>query len=215
MGWVDQLAGITGHLKLATGQEIAAKFGVNEIVGAGFVSHGAKHLAMQQTVLCPFGGFEQGYISAGYLDSVILLGDVGQITTVVEPVDAATLTQLAVAQECSLSAKLRRLRKLEDDWDGESSVRVSDETTTTAEEIIKEVLHVALSHLVISTVRLGPLPDGSVRFECTHSNKELFLTVSGKVVEIQTWQPLESIEALGYWKTNVASTREHLEWLVK
>jgi hypothetical protein len=215
-GWVDQLAGITNvSVGILSGTDLGAGIGVNQIVGTG-VFRGV----VNQIPFCPsmhaWSNLYEGPANAFclYNEAVTLLGS-GQQITMVEPVDAAKLAQRAVLQEHSLSAQLRRLSKLEAGWDGDTAPAISEETRDTAEEIIKQVQRVALSQLVILKTRLGPLPDGSLRFECTESNKELFVTVSNKAVEVQAWQPLNAVESVGYWETDTAGVMEHLEWLVR
>lgn len=212
-GWVEQLAGIT-----------------NVTVGSGISLEGAKRIPFGQSAyigqtlyrgFCRSSileGFEEGYLAGSVLsagpEALMLIGNVQQIT-MVEPVDSAKLAQHIVLQEYSLSAQLLRLRKLQAGWDDDAAPAISKDTGDTADEVIKQVHQIALSHLAIPTTRLAPLPDGTVRFECTYSNRELFLTISNKAVEIQAWQPLDAVESVGYWKTDAAGVREHLEWLVK
>jgi hypothetical protein len=150
----------------------------------------------------------------GSTETLALFSNVQQIT-MVEPVSAAVPAQFAVAREYSLSEQLARLRELPDGWDGEGAARMSQATCETAETIIKGLFHITLLHSAIPTVLLGPLPDGSLRFECTYADKELFLTISENVVEVQAWQPRDAIESSGYWETGPAAAMEHLEWLVK
>ncbi|HET8923620.1 MAG TPA: hypothetical protein VFN26_11570 [Candidatus Acidoferrum sp.] len=221
-GWVNQLAGITNvSVGVASGAHITGRISPTEIVGTGLFSEGTNRISFGQNAHLVTGlveDFGSGYFgeNAIYLnpDSITLLGNVQQIT-MVETVDAATLTQLAVTREYLLSAQLRRLRKLQAGWDGDRAEAISQLTGDTAEEIIKQVPQVMLSHLAIPTLNLGPLPDGSLRFECTHSNKELFLTISDKAVDVQAWQPLHAIESVGYWETDAGGAKEHLEWLVR
>jgi hypothetical protein len=221
-GWVEQLAGITNvTVGVASGSDITGRIGGSQIFGTGLFSEGTERIAFGQKAHWALGfveGFESGLLAENPVyvnpESVRLFGNVQQIT-MVAPVYAATLAQLAVVLESSLSAQLRRLRKLEAGWDGDTAQRISEVTCDTAEEVIKQVLQITQSHLAIPTIRLGPLSDGTLRFECKHSNKELFLTISDKAVEIQAWQPLDAVESLGYWETGIAGAREHLEWLVK
>lgn len=221
-GWVEQLAGITNvSVGVVSGPDFEKKISVNQVVGTGMFSGVAKRIAFGQGAYIGSSmleGFELGYLAGNVLyansEAVTLMGNVQQIT-MVEPVDSAKLAQHVVLQEYSLSAQLRRLRKLQPGWDGDASSSISDDTANTAEEVIKEVQRITLLYLAIPTTRLGPLPDGSLRFECTHSNKELFVTISNKAVEVQAWQPLDAVESFGYWKTDAAGAREHLEWLVK
>jgi hypothetical protein len=224
-GRLSQLAGITNvAVQVVTGTGFIKKIGVNNIVATGVFSEGSQRIAFGQVanLVCGVvGAFFEGYFAGNALypnsEAVTLLGNVQQLTTV-ETVDAASLArlaQLAVIQEHSLMAQLRRLRTLADGWDGENASRISEATSSTAEAVIQQLLEVSLGDSVIPNTHLGPLPDGTLRFECTHSNKELFLTISEKAVEVQKWQPLDSVDSLGYWETNLEGTREHLEWLVK
>lgn len=220
-GWVDSLAGITNNfVGFTSGADYRAGTGVNQIVGTGIFSEVANTVSLGQgmyTGSTLLGWFPGEYSTEfSYLDPKVatLLGNVQQIT-MVEPVDQTKLAQRAVLQECSLSAQLRRIRKLQAGWDGDAAPVVTDETGGTAQEVIGRLQHAALSKLALSEVRLGPLPDGTLRFECRHSDKELFLTISGKDIEIQAWQPLNAVEAIFYGRTNAAGVGEHLEWLVK
>lgn len=221
-GWVEQLAGITNvSVGIVSGTNFENEISVSQVVGTGIFSEGAKRIPYGQSAHIGSSlleGFESGYLAGNVVyaktEALTLLGNVQQIT-MVEPVDSAKLAQHVVLQEYSLSAQLRRLRKLQPGWDGDASLSISDDTANTAEEVIKEVQRITLLHLAIPKTLLAPLPDGSLRFECTHSNKELFVTISKKAVEVQAWQPLDAVESFGYWKTDAAGAREHLEWLVK
>lgn len=221
-GWVEQLAGITNvSVGVVSGTDFEKKISVNQVVGTGIFSEGAKGIAFRQGVYIGstmLEGLELSSLGGNVLyvnpEAMTLIGNVQQIT-MVEPVDSAKLAQHIVLQEYSLSAQLRRLRKLQAGWDGDVAPGISDDTGNTAEEVIQEVQRVTLSRLATPTTRLAPLPDGNLRFECTHSNKELFITISDKAVEIQAWQPLDAVESFGYWKTDAAGAREHLEWLVQ
>lgn len=222
-GWLGQLAGITNvAVGVSSGTDITGQIGVNEIVGTGIYFSGAQRTAFGQGAhLVTAGmleGFQSGYFSGSAVyvspEAIDLLGDVQQIT-MVETVDAAALIQAAVTAEHSLTAQLRRLRSLLDSWDGEGAQHISEATGETAEQVIRQISDIPLSFLAIPTTRLGPIPDGTIRFECTHGNKELFLTVADKAVEIQAWYPRDSTESVGYWKTDASGAREHLEWLVK
>jgi hypothetical protein len=215
-GWVDLLAGITNvSVGVLSGTDFGTEIGVNQIVGTGIYREFAKPISLGQgvyagSILC------EGPSDILFLndEAAVLLGSVQQIT-MIEPMDPTRLAQRAVIQECSLSAQLRRLRKLRAGWDGDAAPVIPDEIGGTAEEVIKQVHHAVLSHLVVAVVHLGPLPDGTLRFECRHSNKELFLTITDKDIEIQAWQPLDAVEAIGYWRTDAAGVGEHLEWLVR
>jgi len=218
-GWVDLLAGITNiSVSVPSSTGFGTEIDVNKIVRTGIFSGVAKQIPLGQGMYAGLLEGVSGEYSADVLylnpEATALMGNVQQIT-MVEPVDSAKLAQRAVLQECSLSAQLRRLRKLQAGWDGGAAPVISDETASTAEEIIKQVHHVALSHLMILKTRLGPLTDVSLRFECTESNRELFVTVYNKAIEIQAWQPLDAVESVGYWETDTAGVMEHLEWLVK
>jgi hypothetical protein len=225
-GWIEQLAGLTNvSVGVVSGTNFENKISVNQVVGTGIFSEGAKGIVAfgQAAYIGSIGaavleGLDLGSLGGNVLyanpEAMTLMGNVQQIT-MVEPVDSAKLAQHIVLQEYSLSAQLRRLRKLQAGWDGDVAPGISDVTGNMAEEVIQEVQRVTLSRLATLTTHLAPLPDGSLRFECTHSNKELFITISDKAVEIQAWQPLDAVESFGYWKTDAAGAREHLEWLVK
>lgn len=223
-GRLEQLAGITNvSVGVVSGPNVARQIDVNQIVRTGIFREGTKVVYLgqaehQHSVTGMLEGSQQGYFSGPTVfvnaEAVKLLGNVQQIT-MVEPVDAASLAQAAVKEKHSLIAQLRRLVDLPEGWDGENARRVSATTGSTAEQVIEQIILTNLTFLVIPTIRLGPLPEGAVRFECTYSNKELFLTVSGDIVEAQIWHPLDAVRSVGYWKTDVAGAREHLGWLVK
>ena len=222
-GWIEQLAGITNvSVGVISGTDLSEQIRVNEIVGTGIFFEGTQRVSFGQAAHLVTAGVIEGYQS-GYFagnavyvnpESIRLLGGVQQVT-MVEPIDAAALAQVAVTTEHLLMAQLHRLRSLPDNWDGEGAQHISEASGKNAEEIIKQILKIALSFLAVPKTRLGPLPDGSLRFESTYSNKELFLTVSEDAIEIQAWQPLDATESVGYWKTDAQGIREHFEWLVK
>jgi hypothetical protein len=107
------------------------------------------------------------------------------------------------------------LAKLPAGWDDEEAPRFSESTGRTAAAIIKLILETSLSSLAVPKCRLGPLTDGSLRFECTHGSKELFVTVSEDKAEIQAWQPRNAFKSVGYWETDVKGAKEHIGWLLK
>jgi len=220
-GWVEQLAGITNvTVGVASGPFITGRIGVNHVV-TGLFSEGAKRISFGEAAHFVTGFIEDfvpshcsGSIIYGKTETSSLLGNVQQIT-MVEPVGAATFSQIAVAREYSLSEQLSRLHQLPEGWDGEGAPRFSEATCATADTIIKGLWHITLLHSVSPTVLLGPLPDGSLRFECTYEDKELFLTICGTVVEVQSWQPRDAVESSVYSETGPAGAREYLEWLVR
>jgi len=221
-GWISQLAGITNvAVQVASGAGFIEEAGVNKFIATRAYSEGYQWISYGQIAQLVSGvpevyrqDYFSGIVSNANREAITLLGSVQQLTTI-ETVDAASLAQRVVIQEHSLSTQLRRLRKLGDGWDGEKASHISEETGSTAEALIEQLLQVSLSNLAIPNARLGPLPDGTLRFECTYLSKELFLTVSDKTVEVQKWQPLDSVESLGYWETDLQGIREHLEWLVR
>jgi hypothetical protein len=221
-GWVEQLAGITNvTVGVASGSAITGKIGVNQIVGTGLFLEGTKRISFGQAAHFVTGfveefdpGYYGGNVVYGKTETMTLFANVQQLT-MVEPIGAAKYAQFAVAREYSLSDQLRRLRKLPDGWDGEGAPRISEATCETAETVIKGMFQLALSHLAVPTTLLGPLPDGSLRFECICADKELFLTISDNAVEVQAWQPRDTVESSGYWETGPAGAMEYLEWLVK
>lgn len=219
-GRIAQLAGITNvSIGIVSGRS-NEQVDVNQIVGTGVFVEGLRGAPIGNVRLGTgiIEGFQPHNLAGNtvYLDPapIQLLGNVQQIT-MVEPVDAGALAHRVVMTKYSLMEQLRRVRNLPKGWDGEEAPPIPEATTGTAEEVIKQILEVSLSYLSVPTVRLGPLPDGMVRFECTHSNKELFMTVSENAVEVQIWQPIEAVESVGYWKTDVVGARGRFEWLMK
>jgi len=221
-GWLEQLAGITNvSVGVASGSAITGKISVGQVVATGLFLEGTKRVSLGQAAQLVTGfvedfapGYYGGNLIYGTTDTLALLGNVQQIT-MVEPVGASSFAQFAVAREYSLSDQLARLRKLPHGWDGEGAQPISETTCETADTVIKGLWQMTLSHSVIPTVLLGPLPDGSLRFECKYADKELFLTISEKAVEVQAWQPRDAVESSGYWETGPVGAMEHLEWLVK
>jgi hypothetical protein len=219
-GSLTQLASITNvSVGIASGSSVNGQITVNQIVGTGVFSEAGRISFGQAAHFA--NGFIEAFCPNYYAGNVIyqnaealgLLNNVQQLT-MVEPLGAATVPQVAIAREYSLTDQLERLRKLPDGWDGEGAPRISDTTCATADTVIKGLWQFALSRSALPNVLLGPLPDGSLRFECTYADKELFLTVSEQAVEVQTWQPRDAVESLGYRKTGPVAAMEYLEWLV-
>jgi hypothetical protein len=109
---------------------------------------------------------------------------------------------------------VRQFQDFQEDWDGEGASVLDSDTIENAEGVVELVLSQSLSRLIVPTIVVGPLHDGSVRFEWTHSDKELFLTVRGHEIEVQRWQPLAAISSEGYWKTDLTGVKIHTAWLL-
>jgi len=210
-GCVTQLAGITNvTVTVGTGSAITKEIDVDRVVETGLFSEGNQRIYFGRTAHF-VTGFVEGFYQSKYGGDVIykkpeplaLFSNVQQITAV-EPV-----------RGYSLHEQLARLRKLPDGWDDEGASRISESTCATADTVIKSLWQITLSHSVTPAVLLGPLPDGSLRFECTYADKELFLTVSENTVEVQGWQPRDAVESSLYSETGPAGAMEYLEWLVK
>jgi hypothetical protein len=221
-GWVEQLAGITNvSVGVASGPDINGKIGVNEVVGTGLFFEGQHRITFgqcAQVVTGLVGGPVLRHFAGHDLypcpDMVTVVDNAQQITMFAS-VGAGRLAQSAVERGYSLNAQLLRLCELPTGWDDEAAQTISKTTRETAEEVIKAILQISLRYMANPTILLGPLPDGTLRFDSIHANKELFLTISEKAIEVQSWQPRDAVESLVYLETDAAGAREYLEWLVK
>ncbi len=202
--WLAQLSGITQvGVYVPSGIDANSRIGVNEVVASGVYRECDYELTLPEPV----------YVPAVYINPIAVTIGTEELTPV-EAVDSQALAHVVVSRINSLKAQLRKLRGLSPGWDGEHAPRFSSETIETAEQIIGIILSRSLSCLTAPKAVVGPLPDGSARFELTHKNKELFLTVSDKNVEVQRWQPLDAVDSQGLWETDARGTQEYLEWLL-
>jgi hypothetical protein len=140
--------------------------------------------------------------------------DATQFQTAIEQIDVTAVLDVLVARDKELTLQLNRLQKMTAGWDGEEAPTVSEKTGKTAASIIRLIFEASLAAIAIPKCRLGPLTDGSLRFECTHGNKELFITVSDDAVEVQAWQPRSTLKSVGYWETDLKGAKGHVGWLL-
>lgn len=110
--------------------------------------------------------------------------------------------------------RLKQLRSFPQGWDANRGEAFTAETLANAGKVIDLILTECLVRGVVPSVLLGPIPDGSLRFEWKKDNKELFITVLGESVTLQQWQPLDAVESQGYWDTTLEGVQPQIEWLL-
>jgi hypothetical protein len=211
--WLEQLSGIThGGVFVPTGVDPNSRIRVNEIVGSGIYREDACEVTFTEPVCGPFvaiQGLVVGNVVYGNPYEVVFQGP-----SAVELGDTQALVKEMLLRKSALTAQLNKLKSLSPGWDGQTAPCISRETIESAKQIIGAIVSQSLSHLSTPRARIGPLPDGTARFELTHGDKELFLTVNNNSVEVQKWQPLDTIDSHGFWETDATGVKEYLAWLL-
>jgi len=202
-------------MSVSTGMDIGSHINIDSLVSTGIYERGTYGVTFSEPVYAPFETIQ------GVFFGEIMVSNPFPVTiatfqepTIIEAIDAKAIADAIVQRTRALEAQVHALVNLLPGWDGEDAPKISEDTIETAKYIIKLILSKSLANLTAPEAVVGPLPDGRVRFEITHKNKELFLTVYNKDVEVQEWHPLEAIDSLGFWETNAEGTIEYLEWLL-
>jgi hypothetical protein len=112
-----------------------------------------------------------------------------------------------------LRQKIDDFGALAQDWDGEGADRPTAETVRTSKAVFEKLVAHAVRTGMASAPDIVPLSDGSIRFEWTVSNRELFITILEDRVEAQRWEPLDSIDSTYYAELCVSRVDAELEWL--
>lgn len=97
-------------------------------------------------------------------------------------------------------------------WNEAGAAAFAAETLDTAREVLQKLWDFSVGHDIDSKPNIAPLEDGSVRFEWTNRDKELFLTVLGRSIEAQRWHPLKSVESETYHVISPLAIEKELEW---
>jgi hypothetical protein len=120
----------------------------------------------------------------------------------------------AAVGAADLRRRVASFSKLEANWDDEGARPVSQETIRHALQIVEHVAVVLERKNTASSPSVSAFPDGSIFFKWVHGPKELNITVDGRNVAAQHWQPLDSYRSLGMWPISVDDTSEHVEWVL-
>jgi len=115
---------------------------------------------------------------------------------------------------CILRDRLKQFQIFSQGWDAASGEAFTAATITNADKVIDLILRECLVRSMVPNVLLGPVSDGSLRFEWKNDNKELFITVLGESVTLQQWQPLDAVESQGYWDTTLEGIHPQIGWLL-
>jgi hypothetical protein len=109
--------------------------------------------------------------------------------------------------------KLNDLERWPDNWDEAGGIHFGSETVGMARQVLDQMRSFVERNHVASDPHIVPLPDGSIRFEWANRNKEMFLTVLGDSIEVQTWRPLSAVDSERYDVIPLSSVLQELEWL--
>jgi hypothetical protein len=116
------------------------------------------------------------------------------------------------------TADLRRIvagfSRLQPNWDDEGAVAISAETVERALQVIEHIAVVLERKRTTSSPSVLAFPDGSIFFKWIHGLKELNITVEGRNITAQRWQPLDAYHALGMWPISMDDTSEQVEWVL-
>src|SRR5208337_2036958 len=130
-------------------------------------------------------------------------------------VEDLDVPQLRTAEAVSdLRRKVGGFATLAADWDREGAEPVSVETIDTSLQVIEHIAIVLERKNTVSTPSVRPFPDGSVFFKWIHGQKELAITVEGRRVEAQRWEPLNAFHSQGLWEISADGTSEHVDWVL-
>jgi hypothetical protein len=113
-----------------------------------------------------------------------------------------------------LRRKVAGFAQLSQNWDREGAEPISRETISTALQIIEHIAIVLERKNTSSLPSVRPFPDGSVFFKWICGQKELAITVEGRNLEVQRWEPLDAFQSQGLWEIPVDATAEHVEWVL-
>jgi hypothetical protein len=164
-------------------------------------------------VLTPGSGKSAAFIAnADVSHSVIYQRFVHTCRTALEDLYLARPRTLEAISE--LRRRVDSFGKLAANWDAEGAAPISAETVNTALQVIEHIAIVLERRNTISSPSVRPFPDGSIFFKWIRGQKELAITVEGRVVEAQRWEPLDAFHSLGLWEIPVDATSEHVEWLL-
>lgn len=124
-------------------------------------------------------------------------------------------TQARTAEMVSeLRRKVSGMAQLSANWDGEGALAVSVETVDTSFSVIEHIAIVLERKNTNSIPTVRPFPDGSIFFKWIRGQKELAITVNGRDVEAQRWEPLDSFHSQGLWEISVDATSEQVDWVL-
>jgi len=188
-----------------------------EVVGVsvedpwGFAQHCSKVLTT--VVLKPGSGKSAAFIAQGDIShAVIYQRYVHACATALEDLYVALPRTLEAVSE--LRRKVETFGRLAANWDNEGAEPISAETVNTALQVIEHIAIVLERKNTISSPSIRPFPDGSIFFKWIRGQKELAITVEGRIVEAQRWEPLDAFHSLGLWEIPVDATSEQVEWLL-
>ncbi|HTC95721.1 MAG TPA: hypothetical protein VK699_19925 [Terriglobales bacterium] len=113
-----------------------------------------------------------------------------------------------------LRRKVTGFARLATNWDNDGAEAVSRQTVATAEQLIEHVALVLERKNTSTSPCVRPFPDGSVFFKWIQGQKELAVTVLGRHVEVQRWEPLDTFRSQGLWQISIDDVSEHIEWVL-
>ena len=188
-----------------------------EVVGVsvGDTSGFAQHLSnvLTMVVLKPGSGKSAAFLAqADTAHAVIYQRFVQACRTALEDLYVALPRTLEAVSE--LRRKVESFGKLAANWDAEGAAPISSETVNTALQVIEHIAIVLERKNTLSIPTVRPFPDGSIFFKWIRGQKEVAITVEGRNVEVQRWEPLDTFHSLGLWEIPVDATSEHVEWIL-
>jgi hypothetical protein len=125
------------------------------------------------------------------------------------------VAQLRTTETISeMRRKIEGFGRLNFNWDGEGAEPISAETINTALRVLENIAIVLERKNTLSAPSVRPFPNGAVFFKWIQGQKELSITVEGRTVEAQRWEPLDAFHSQGLWEITVDAISEHVEWVL-
>jgi hypothetical protein len=150
-------------------------------------------------------------IGSGIVSSVVYQPFVGALSFV----DELGLNERQTAAISSdLRSRVMGFSMLVPNWDGEGAEPISLETISTALHVIEHIAILLQRKNTSSKPSVRPFPDGSIFLKWIQGQKELAITVRGREIEGQHWEPLDSFQSQGLWEISVGDIPEHIEWVL-
>lgn len=166
----------------------------------------------------------QTSILSGFIDPDLLNGDVYYINSPTRTIqfrpDAmlqASLPQLERVDRylATLQDQLNRVDPVTSSQ-SEDFEQFDSKTIATSRKLVGMLYPYLLKDIEEEEIPyVVPTPDGTILFNWLRRDKELSITVTHNILQVQRWTPLSSYESEGYWEIGLDKIREHFDWVTQ